>query len=255
MRHFRKYIFGIIALLLFIAPRQILAQRFTSSGPSRPVVKADTLADYNARLAYDALKAGKLDDARDYLDDADPQDPYAMFVHAALTQDAVTASNMYKEIVAENEGTPIAREALVQLYKYHYAAGEYNSAHRDYVELKKFSVAPGVPDPLGLRDSLQALPTASPLQQSLETRQTDASAAARPPVYLVQVGVFTTADNARKFVQSLKMYGVTGTLFTKSDGGRTLYGVSAGSFSSREAADDMAANLKSRSIDCIVVQE
>ncbi|HQT92844.1 MAG TPA: SPOR domain-containing protein, partial [Candidatus Kryptobacter bacterium] len=72
---------------------------------------------------------------------------------------------------------------------------------------------------------------------------------------LVQVGVFTTADNARKFVQSLKMYGVTGTLFTKSDGGRTLYGVSAGSFSSREAADDMAANLKSRSIDCIVVQE
>ncbi len=254
MRHLRKYIFGIIALVLFIAPRQIFAQRFTSSEPSQPVVKADTLADDNARLAYDALRSGKLDDARDYLDDADPQDPYAMFVHAALTQDAVTASNMYREIIAENEGTPIAREALLQLYRYHYAAGEYNSAHRDYVELKKFSVAPGVPDPLGLKDSLEALP-ASTVQQPPEAPQTDMSPAARPPVYLVQVGVFTTADNARKFVQSLKMYGVTGTLFEKSNGGRTLYGVSAGSFSSREAADDMATNLKGRSIDCIVVQK
>jgi SPOR domain len=240
-------------LVLFLAPRQILAQRFTSSGPSLPVMKTDTIADDNARLAYNALKAGNVDDARDYLDDADPQDPYAMFVRAALTEDAVTASNMYKEIIAENEGTRIAREALIQLYKYHYAAGEYNSAHRDYVELKKFSVPPGVPDPLGLRDSLQALPV-SPAQQSPETPQTDVSAASHPPVYLVQVGVFTTADNARKFVQSLKMYDVTGTLFTKSDGGRTLYGVSAGSFSSRDAAEDMAANLKSRSIDCIVVQ-
>ncbi len=254
MRHFRGYILGFLVPVLFLAPRQVLAQRFTSSGPSQPVVKADTLADDNARLAYDALKAGKLDDARDYLDDADPQDPYAMFVHAALTQDAVTASNMYKEIIAENEGTQIAREALVQLYKYHYAAGEYNSAHRDYGELKKFSVYPGVPDPLGLRDSLQALPASAP-QQSPETPQTDMSAAGRLPVYLVQVGVFTTADNARKFVQSLKMYSVTGTLFTKDDGGRTLYGVSAGSFSNREAADDLAANLKSRSIDCIVVEK
>lgn len=254
MNRLGKYIFCSFVLAFLVAPQHVFAQRFTASGPSGQIQKADTLGNDNGRRAYDALKSGELDDARDYLDDADPQDPYAVFVRAALTQDATTAAGMYKEIVAENEGEPIAREALLQLYRFHFAAGDYNSAHRDYIELKKFALPPQVSDPLGFKDSLQALP-ASPLPQPSDVSPAADKPVTQPTLYRVQLGVFTTPENARNFVQSLKMYGVTGALFTKDDAGRTLYGVSAGTFSSRDAAEDMAASLKKRSIDCIVVEK
>lgn len=259
-------LYAIIACLIMIcvlsAPRSAFAQRFTSSGPMQSGRVTDSTSDTNGELAYEALKAGKLEDARDYLDDADLESPYAMFVRAALTEDAVTASNIYREIVAENEGKPIARQALIELYKYHYAAGQYAAAHRDYIELQKFPLPPPVSDPLGLKDSLQDMPAFQP-QASGPASSGAAGTPATPPaadqaqpaLYIVQVGVFTTADNARKFIQNLKVYGVNGKVFPKDIGGRTLYGVSAGTFSSRKAADDMAANLKSRSVNCIVVEK
>ncbi len=253
MKSILSFLPGFLLLAFFCVSPQAYAQRFTSSGPSQIDQKTDTLDGGNGALSYEALKAGNLDKARAYLDEANPGDPYAMFVRAALTQDAVTAADMYKEIIAENEGTPIAREALLQLYKYHYAAGDYASAHRDYVELNKFSMPSPVSDPLGLRDSLQAVPS-SQVQSSPPVAPVDTSVTVQSAVYLVQLGVFSTVDNARRFVQQLKAHGINGKMFTKDDGGRTLYGVSAGSFSSRAAADGLAGDLKSRSIDCIVVQ-
>lgn len=236
-----------------------LAQRFTVPQVPELNQKADTNVDENAELAYEALKAGKLDDARDYLDDANPESPYALFVRAALTEDGVTAANMYKEIVAENEGTPIAREALIELYRYHYAAGQYAAAHRDYIELQKFPFPPPVPDPIGLSDSLQNEPAyqaPKPVHASAApAAPAKVSPSIQPKVYLVQVGVFTTAGNAHRYVQDLKVYGVAGKVFRKDIGGRTYYAVSAGSFSSRNAAEDMAKDLKSRSVDCIVVEK
>lgn len=269
MKSVRKLILAALVLACVSFPQRALAQRFTSSGSSQPAPVADTARNRNGELAYKALKAGNLQDARGFLDDANPASPYALFVRAALTQDGVTAADLYKEIVAENEGMPIAREALIQLYRYHYAAGQYAAAHRDYIELQKFLLPPPVPDPLGLTDSLQAVPAFQPTQPSPSQPPLSQLSPAQPPlsqpsvevseaeptIYLVQVGVFTTPDNARRFIQNLKVYGVNGKLFTKDIGGRELYGVSAGSFSDKEAAEDMARNLKSRSIQCIVVEK
>ena len=240
----------------------MFAQRFTGQGPSGVAQPAGTTSDVDGELAFEALRSGKLEDARNYLKAANPGSPYAMFVRAALTQDGVTAANMYKMVVAENEGTPIAREALIQLYRYHYATGQYAAAHRDYVELKKFALPPPVSDPLGLVDSLEdiphsqsnepAQPVAAPPEKSA---QVSAAAQATPSIYLVQVGVFTTRDNARRYVHDLKVYGVNGKVFPKDIGGRTLYGVSVGSFTDQDAAQAMVDNLKSRSINAIVVEK
>ncbi|MCL4538052.1 MAG: SPOR domain-containing protein [Bacteroidetes bacterium] len=263
MKTVKGVIPGLVIIACMYVPQSAVAQRFTSAGPAEVVAKTDT-AGRNAKLAYEALKAGNIDRAREYLDDANPASPYTMFVQAALTKDAVTAADMYKEIVAANAGSPIAREALLQLYRYHYAAGQYAAAHQDYIELEKFPIPPPVSDPLGLQDSLQSIPAfqalppaagLSPAQASQEQAPPEQASAAQPPVYLVQVGVFTTADNARKFIQQLKIYGVNGKLFIKDIGGRRFYGVSAGSFSSEDAAEDLAKNLKSRSVQCLVVEQ
>lgn len=252
----------VFVVLTFVSlPGTVMARRTAISGVSRANVRTVDKTDKNAQLAYEALKSGKLEAARNYLEGANPENPYAMFVRAALTEDAVTAANMYREIASENEGTPIAREALIELYRYHYAAGKYAAAHRDYIELQKFPLPPPVPDPIGLRDSLEN----EPAFHSSEGEHA-AMPATRPApsekahnlqstTYLVQVGVFTTVDNARRFIQDLRVYGVHGEMFRKVIGGKRYYGVSAGSFSDRNAADELAKKLKSRSVNCIVVEK
>ncbi len=235
------------------APQPAFAQRFTAAGPSQSIERTDT-ADRNAQLSYEALKAGKIEEARNYLDEANAESPFAMFVRAALTQNAVTAADIYKEIVAENEGKPIAREALLQLYRYHYAAGDYAAAHQDFVELQKFALPPPVSDPLGLKDSLQGISPTEAKQAPVSSTASD-SAPVKPVTYLVQVGVFTTEANALKFVEELKVHGVNGRVFKKNFDGRGLFGVSAGAFKSKSAADEMAKELKSRSVSCVVVEK
>lgn len=259
--HIKLLLIASVFYALWI-PGNAFGQRFTGAGPSTLGPVADTNSDVDGELAFEALRSGKLEDARNYLNGANPESPYAMFVRAALTQDGVTAANMYKMIVAENEGTPIAREALVQLYRYHYATGQYGAAHRDYVELKKFALPPPVSDPLGLVDSLQEIPhpqADEPARSFAASTVTPAPESAagqvKPIIYIVQVGVFTTSGNARRFIRDLKAYGVKGNIFPKDISGRALYGVSAGSFSDEGAAQAMVNNLKSRSINAIVVEK
>lgn len=236
-----------------LAPGAALAQRFTSEGDANRTQNSDVTGDKNAQQAYLSLKAGMLNDAKRYLTEANPSDPFALFVRAALTPDAVEAADMYKEIVAENPGKPIAREALLQLYKYHYAAGDYKEAHTDYLELRKLSpMMSQLVDPLGFEDTLHLPPTVAKPQPSAAPARP--SQTATGDLFTVQVGAFSTPANAQRFASDLKNKGISAAVFTKVDAGRTLYAVSAGTFSTREAAEAYAVDLKRRSINSIVVQ-
>ncbi len=248
-----RFSFFVVFFLVYLGmvSGRAAAQRFTSNPQIVPARINDDSGDQDARQAYLALKAGKLDDARKYLAEADSSSPFAMYVQAGLTGDAARAANIYEEIAAQNPNKPIGREALLQLYKLHFAAGDYGTAHREYLQLRKYPEYARLTDPAGLEDSLQT-PKALPMP-----------VASNPPVvtspsesgsFVVQVGVFSTPENAQKFVKSLEGSGFSGTVFTKMSSGKTLYAVSAGSFSTREEAQAFAENLKSRSIDCIVVQ-
>ncbi len=242
----------LILVIPILGSESAFAQRFTSKSQSQQAQSVDNTADQNAAQAYMALKEGNLDDARKYLAKANSSDPFAMYVRAALTPDAAEAADVYKEIVAENEDKPIAREALLQLYKFHFAAGDYNAAHTDYLELSKFPMLTQITDPLGFEDSLQT--PAPSVKPQLANTLPAASPTKESGNFAVQVGVFSTPQNARKFMESLRTSGINGAIFTKAESGRTLYAVSAGTFSTRVAAQAFAADLKNRSIDCIVVQ-
>ncbi len=222
--------------------------------------------DQNADKAYAALKAGNLDDARKFLAAVMPaaaSDPVAMYVRAALDQNAIEAVDIYKEIVAENPGKPIGHDALLQLYKYHFAAGEYKAAHTDYLELQRYpdlsraGASTGqLIDPAGFKDSIQ---TGATFNDPQSLSGTNAPHAGNPTggvaEFVVQTGVFSTLDNAREFAEQLRSKTVDAAVFTKSEDGKTLYAVSAGAFSTREAAETFANELKNRSINCIVVQK
>ncbi|MCL5268254.1 MAG: SPOR domain-containing protein [Bacteroidetes bacterium] len=253
----RVIAFFIVCLVMTFVfrPGAALAQRFSSEDESQKTQGTVITGDQNAQQAYLSLKAGELNDARRYLTEADPSDPFAIFVRAALTPDAVEAADTYKEIIAEYPGKPIAQEALLQLYKYHFAAGDYGDAHTDYLELRKYSpMMTQLVDPLGFEDTLHLPPTVPAPPVSNEPPK--AVGPVRPSIlFAVQFGAFSTPQNARSFAATLKDRGISATVFTKVDGNRTLYAVGAGGFSTRAAAEAYAQDLKRRSIDCIVVQK
>jgi len=237
-----------LAILVFDAGNSI-AQRFTSEA-SQPSIKPDT-GFLNAEKAYLALKDGNLDNARKYLSSADASNPFAMYVRAEFMPDAAQAAGIYKVIANQYPDRSIAHEALLQLYKYHYAAGDYRLAHTDYLQLRKYPGMTRLVDPAGLSDTIQD--QAPPPQPQIE--ETPPS----PPPgvsesYSVQLGVFSTQENADRFVAQLKSKGVKAAVSPRAGVSKTLYAVTAGDFRTREAADAFAANLKGRSIDCVVVK-
>ncbi|MCL5035290.1 MAG: SPOR domain-containing protein [Bacteroidetes bacterium] len=244
-----------LALAFVLLPGTVRAQRFTSEDKSQKADGMVASGDRNAQQAYLSLKAGDLNDARRYLTESDPSDPFAIFVRAALTPDAVEAVDTYKEIIAEYPGKPIAQQALLQLYKYHFAAGDYGNAHTDYLELRKYTpMMTQLVDPLGFEDTLRLPQPSTALPVSSEQPQPSSPA---PPsaMFTVQLGAFSTPENARRFIATLKEQGIQAAVFTKADGSRTLYAVSTGSFSTRSDAEAYAQELKGRSISCIVVQK
>ncbi len=231
--------------------RPVVAQRFSSGDQTgQKSFKADT-GFINAEKAYLALKTGNLEDARKYLSLADASNPFSLYVRAGLTQDATEAAGIYKEIVAEYPDKPIAREALLQLYRYHYAAGNYRLAHTDYLQLRKYPGMTQLSDPAGLKDTLQNTAPSMPTQN---TETPPPSTSDEPTSYSIQLGVFSSQENADRFVAHLKAEDIKASVSSKIGANKTLYVVTTGDFPTREAADTFAADLRNRSIDCIVVQ-
>jgi tetratricopeptide (TPR) repeat protein len=250
---------SIVFLLEFpiIVPNycSVLAQRFTIHDQDMQSKSTKDTSDENANNAYAALKDGKLDEARKILGQTNLSDPTAMYVRAAFTQNALEAADMYREIVAQNPGKPIAHDALLELYKYHFAMGDYKAAHIDYNELQKYPWTDEIVDPIGFRDSIQSGTFFTIFQRSPAEIEIKAPGL-MPEVgekFLVQVGVFSTPENARRFMEKMRSLNIDAKIFTKIVGGKMFYGVSAGSFLERNQAEAFASNLKSRSINCIVV--
>jgi hypothetical protein len=257
-----------ILIIMIFGGTEVFAQRFTSEEQmTRPGLKADT-GFINAERSYLALKAGDLDNARKYLSLADASNPFAMYVRATLTPDATQASGIYKLIVNEFPDKPIAREALMQLYKYHYAAGDYRLARTDYLQLRKYPGSTQLTDPAGLSDKMPAekdtllergvsqnpvVAPQPPVGVPPSTSTQEESPVPSEEGYAVQLGVFSTRANAEKLVTQLRSKNISASVSMKPADGRTLYAVTTGDFRTRDAAETFAARLKSRSIDCIVV--
>lgn len=252
---------SILVIMIFSAT-EIFAQRFTSKGQKPPSSTMPDTGFINAEKSYLALKTGDLDNARKYLSLADASNPFSMYVRATLTQDATQAADIYRLIVNQYPDKPIAREALLQLYKCHYAAGDYRLAHTDYLQLHKYQGMTQLVDPAGLSDKMPA--EEDTLQNQAVTPQPSVETAPSTPAqeespvnsgesYTVQLGVFSTQANAERFVNQMKTNNIDASISTKSGAGKTLYVVTTGNFQTRGAAEAYSADLKSRSIDCVVI--
>ncbi len=238
--------------LLLLGVGAANAQRFTTKGEENRIPSKPDTGSINAEKSYLAIKGGDVDKAREYLSLADPSNPFSLYVHASLTEDAGEAAGIYREIVEEFPNKPIAREALLQLYKFHYAAGDYRSARTDYLQLQKYPEMSQLADPTGLSDTLQGSSTLP--MQIQRTDTLTALPSKERGGFTVQLGVFSTRANALRFAAQMKTDNLATAVSTKAVAGKTLFTVSTGKFPTREEAAAFASSLKSKSINCVVVE-
>lgn len=264
------------ALMILACFSTAASQEMTDHGRIRELVsrlgKGDT----------DAVKAALPDLIARY-----QNDPGVIYLQARVATDGIEAAKLYQSILDNFPQSEWADDALHSLYQYYYAMGLYKTADLKLQQLRKEypqseylgrqtppEISPAALD-AGKTDTTAAPPRpgaaagdrAAPADEGRETRvtpgvsetprQIDSSryTPAETLPYTVQVGAFSTSENAQKQKVFFEEFGYTAEITNRVRGGRSLYLVWVGSFATRDEARRTLREIESKyNITPIVVE-
>lgn len=274
----------VLALFVAICFSAAPGQEGADTGPVRELVskleKGDT----------DAVKAALPDLIARY-----QNDPGVIYLQARVATDGIEAAKLYQSILDNFPSSEWADDALYNMYQYYYAMGLYKTADLKLQQLRKeyprseylaertppeitpagkdpSPPAPGVP---GAADtSARTAPAGSPAADSATppparvatpvtpgmsgspgVTDTSRYAPAAPLPYTLQVGAFSTSENAQKQKLFFEEFGYTAEITNRVRGGRSLYLVWVGSYASPDEARRTLGEIQSKyNITPIVVE-
>jgi len=157
--------------------------------------------------------------------------PGVLYLQAVLTTDGAEAASTYQSIVDNFPKNEWADDALFKLYQYYYSVGLYKTADQKLAQLKldyPFSAYAAEKSPSA------EVKTPVP-EQPVETKQ-------KPPVqkyntnFTVQVGAFSTFQNADELRSKFESEGYVSNIFTITAGGRKIHRVWVGEFQTKDEA-------------------
>lgn len=90
---------------------------------------------------------------------------------------------------------------------------------------------------------------------AMETQATSRPAYADKRIYRVQAGTFSNRDNAERLAADLRRDGYHVEIRSSESDGRTLHRVQVGGYASRESADKLVNDLNSKGYPSAVVEE
>lgn len=171
--------------------------------------------------------------------------PGVLYLQGVLTSDGPEAVKIFQSIVDNFPKSEWADDALYKIYQYYYSIGLYKTAAQKYERLK------------------QAYPSSAYLVHG-EPRGTDREAEAVERLgsagssdggtYAVQVGAFSTAENASKQKRFFHSVGYPVEILNKVKRGKSYYLVWVGSFKSYDEACKLRNEMKGKyKIEPIVV--
>jgi len=243
------------------------------------------MAERDVRSRLDAVYAGKADQvSREVpaLLQQHPRDAGVLYIQAVLTTDGALAVKRYQEIAEKYPASVWADDALYKVYQYNYSLGLYKKADESMEQLRsrypqsiyvtgaEKSATPAVTaaeQPAAVRPAVvpaetpaaatQPLPGAAEKRQEpakndvveqtkpMQQTKTAAQQAAPAGRYYVQVGVFSTEENARKAIQKYGgMVGRMPGMTPKTSGGKTMYIVRFEGFDTAESARAFSTDLR-----------
>lgn len=172
--------------------------------------------------------------------------PGVLYLQGVLTSDGTEAVKVFQSIVDNFPKSEWADDALYRVYQYYYSLGFYKTAIQKHDQLKRdYPNSPYL---------AQAVSHGVPRAPE-ETEKIQAQAGSEERAFAVQVGAFSTAENANKQRRMLQSAKYPVEILNKVRNGKSYYLVWIGNFNSREAAQKFRSELESRyKIEAMVVE-
>jgi tetratricopeptide (TPR) repeat protein len=232
MRHFPEAVRLFLLLLLVFSPTQ-----------------GQELNEAAIQRRLEMIKNGQADEVKAELPSLltkNQNDPGVLYLQGVLTSDGSEAVKIFQSVVDNFPKSEWADDALYKAYQYYYSIGLYKTATREYDQLKQ--TYPSSP--------YLALGELSLANQEAEAVEKPGSAQdADNGTFAVQVGAFSTAENANKQKRFFHNVGYPVEVLNKVKRGKSYYLVWIGDFKSDDEARKFGSELKRKyRIDTIVVE-
>lgn len=169
------------------------------------------------------------------------EDPSLIFLEAVLTEDGEEANKKYSQIVNKYPHSKYADAALYRIYSYNYAIGSYQTAQKNLAQLQK-----NYPNSPYLK-SIQLNPSLSNDEVKIIPENKEIkSKTNKKYLYTIQVGAFINFSNAKELMEDLTSDGYTAEIKEKIVGGSSFNVVNVGNFFSKEEAEKLLPELKTK---------
>ena len=167
--------------------------------------------------------------------------PGVMYLQAVLTTDGAEAAKLYQNIVDNFPKSEWGDDALYKLYQYYYSIGLYKTADQKLTQLKEeypFSAYAAEKD--SVVEEKQTVKEKTAVVKPKETVEKFATN------FTVQVGAFSTLQNAGELKAKFEKEGYQSNIFTIVSNGKKLYKVWVGEFQTYDEAKKFNAQIKSK---------
>jgi tetratricopeptide (TPR) repeat protein len=172
--------------------------------------------------------------------------PGVLYLQGVLTSDGSEAVKIFQSVVDNFPRSEWADDALYKTYQYYYSIGLYKTATQKYDQLKQ--VYPSSPY-LALGELSLANREGEAVEKPGSAQDADNG------TFAVQVGAFSTAENANKQKRFFHNVGYPVEILNKVKRGKSFYLVWIGNFKSNDEARKFGTELKRKyKIDTIVVE-
>lgn len=163
--------------------------------------------------------------------------PGVLYLQSVLTSDGSDATKTYQSIVDNFPKSEWADDALYKLYQYYYSIGLYKTADQKLEQLRQdypFS-AYAVDNSIKTTKRTQELPVTIAKPGTIAKFATS---------FTVQVGAFSTMQNAEELRSKFEREGYVSNIFTIVNNAQKLYKVWVGEFQTYDEAKQFTAEIK-----------
>ncbi|MBI4429119.1 MAG: SPOR domain-containing protein [Ignavibacteriales bacterium] len=173
--------------------------------------------------------------------------PGVLYLQGVLTTDGAEAAKIYLSIVDNFPKNEWADDALFKLYQYYYSVGLYKTADQKLAQLKQdypFSA-------YAAEKQAVIEPKVVPQEQAAVVK-TEGPVPKFTSKFTVQVGAFSTFQNAEELRSKFEAEGYLSNIFTHTAAGKKIHRVWVGEFQTKEEAvrfsDEIRKKFKLESI-------
>ncbi len=165
--------------------------------------------------------------------------PGVLYLQGVLTTDGAEAVKTFQSVVDNFPTNEWSDDALYRLYQYYYSIGLYRTADQKLDQLKReYPLSAYVT--LGGSASEQSVQKEERQDEGTQQIRMDKSLA----TYTVQVGAFSTIQNAEQLKKRFEREKYICSIFTAVKDGKRLYKVWVGEFNTQEKAKKFALEIK-----------